>query len=211
MACLQPIIVGIAGGTGAGKTVLSKGIIDKLGSSKVSYIHQDSYYRDRSYLLPEDRERINYDHPDAIEMQLLIYHLQRLQDGYSIEKPIYDFISHTRKQKTEDIPPKEVILIEGIFVLVDKRLRELIDIKVYVDTDADIRFIRRLQRDIKERGRNIDSVVKQYLGTVRIMHMEFIEPTKKYADIILSGMNSVSYSVQRVISLIKEMKASRRK
>lgn len=193
-------IIGIAGGTGSGKTSVAQLIAGRLNPTDVVIIQQDSYYKDRSYLLPKERESINYDHPSAFDTQLLIDHLKRLKNNLSIEMPIYDFATHTRKKETVIISPAKVIILEGILLLANKDLRSLMDIKIFVDTDPDIRFIRRLERDIKERGRSIDSVIKQYLETVRPMHLEFVKKSKRYADMIISGEGKGDY--QEVIGFI---------
>ena len=190
----QPIIIGVAGGSGSGKTTVVREIIRGLGPEQVSVIQHDSYYYDRSDVPPDERVDINYDHPDALETPLLISHLKALQDGHSVEVPVYDFTNHARLTKTETIEPRRAIILEGILILADRTLRDMMDIKVFVDTDADISFIRRLQRDMHDRGRTLDSVVQQYLRTVRPMHLEFVEPSKRNADIIVpeGGHNEVA-------------------
>ena len=199
---MSRLLIGIAGGSGSGKTTVAREIIKAVGEGRVTYIQHDSYYKDRSNIPLEEREKINYDHPDALETSLLIEHLNRLLKGESVEIPIYDFITHTRKPVGNVVYPRDVIIVEGILIFVEKGLRELFDIKLYVDTDPDIRFIRRLKRDIEERGRTIDSVIKQYLNTVRPMHIEFVEPTKRFADVIIpqGGYNQVA--INMVISTI---------
>lgn len=201
--CKTLLVIGITGGTGSGKTMIAKAVINVVGTERVACIQQDSYYKDRSNISPKERENINYDHPDALENGLLVHHLQELRNGYPIEKPIYDFKTHTRKSETEIIYPKEVIIVEGILMLVDKRLRDLMDIKVFVDTDADIGFIRRLKRDISERGRTVESVISQYLNTVRPMHLKFVEPTKKYASIIIPEGAFDKAAIKKLVSMIK--------
>ncbi|MFQ6015655.1 MAG: uridine kinase [Anaerolineae bacterium] len=201
----KSIIIGVAGGTGSGKTTVSHAILDRVGRERITYIQHDSYYKDRSHLPPAERAKINFDHPDALETELLVAHLKQLQKGEVVHIPIYDFTTHTRAQETRLVKPKRVILVEGILVFVEEALRELMDIKIYVDTDADIRFIRRLQRDIAERGRTMDSVIGQYLATVRPMHLEFVEPSKRYADIIIpeGGFNVVALDM--VVARVEEM------
>lgn len=180
-------------------------IIRGLGTDDVMVIQHDSYYRDRSHLSPEERESINYDHPDALETGLLVQHLRKLRKGRPVEVPVYDFTTHTRREITEPVSPRKVIIVEGILILVDAALREAMDIKVFVDTDADTRFIRRLQRDIAERGRTMQSVIQQYLSTVKPMHLEFVEPSKRYADIIVpeGGYNQVA--VDMLITKIRSI------
>jgi uridine kinase len=191
------LILGIAGGTGSGKTTVAKAISKQVGSQRVRIIHQDSYYLDQSHLPLEKREKINYDHPSALDMNLLKTHIKMLKQGEAIEKPIYDFKIHSRIKETEHIDPMDVLIIEGIFALQDAELREMLNIKIYVETDADIRFIRRLHRDIQERGRTVESVITQYRDIVRVMHMQFVEPTKQYADLIIpeGGQNKVAINV----------------
>jgi len=168
---MKPIIIGVAGGTGSGKTTVSVAILERVGRERITYIQHDSYYKDLSHLPLEERHKINFDHPDALDTNLLVEHLKRLQAGSLIEVPIYDFTTHTRKGETRRVEPRAVTLVEGILIFADKALRDLMDVKIFVDTDADIRFLRRLQRDITERGRTLESVIRQYLETVRPMHL----------------------------------------
>ncbi len=195
-------IVGVAGGTGSGKTTIVNAALEKLNHPSVVVIQHDSYYKDRSNIPRSEREKINYDHPDAFETDLLICHLQDLIDGKPINKPIYDFVTHTRKKEVEIVKPAKCIIIEGILVHAEKALRDLLDIKIYVDTDPDIRFIRRLQRDLTERGRSLDSVIQQYMETVRPVHIEFVEPSKSHADIIL--LDSNASAIETVVSLLEK-------
>jgi uridine kinase len=190
----RPVLIGVAGGTGSGKTTVATIIKSRFEGESVRIMHHDSYYRDRSELPMEVREKINYDHPSAFENALLARHLQELMDRRPVEMPVYDYASHTRLEKTVSIEPVEIILLEGILVLADDLLRSLMDIKIYIQADSDERFIRRLLRDMKERGRDADSVIKQYVETVRPMHLQFVEPTKRYADIIIpeGGHNAVA-------------------
>jgi len=189
-----PIVIGIAGGTGSGKTTVADVILDKVGREKIAYLPHDAYYRDLSHLPRQKRAKINFDHPDSLETSLLIEHIEELKEWQPIKLPIYDFKTHTRTSKSERIEPRSVIFVEGILIFAEPELREMFDVKIYVDTDADIRFIRRLERDITERGRTTQSVIKQYLTTVRPMHLEFVEPSKRYADIIIpeGGFNTVA-------------------
>ena len=191
----RPFIIGVAGGTGSGKTTVSRSIQATVGPEYIAYLEHDSYYNDHSHLSPEERERGNYDHPNSLDTALLVRHLHALCRWEGIDVPIYDFATHTRSTtETRHVLPAPVILVEGILIFVEKDLRELMDMRIYVDTDADIRLIRRLRRDMEERGRTLESIVSQYLDTVRPMHLEFVEPSKRYADIIVpeGGNNRVA-------------------
>ncbi|MFS0575299.1 uridine kinase [Sporosarcina sp. 179-K 3D1 HS] len=190
----KPLVIGIAGGSGSGKTSVTNAIYDVFKKHSVVVIEQDFYYKDQTPLEFDKRLDVNYDHPLAFDTDLLIEHMEKLLRHEPIEKPVYDYALHTRSTKTVPIDPKDVIILEGILVLEDKRLRNLMDIKLFVDTDADLRIIRRILRDMNERGRTIDSVIDQYLSVVRPMHNQFIEPTKRYADIIIpeGGQNEVA-------------------
>lgn len=190
----RPVLIGIAGGTGSGKTTVATLVKSRFKEENVIIIHHDSYYRDRGTLTPEEREKLNYDHPSAFENSLLAEHLSQLMNRQSIEMPIYDYSTHTRLSDVRKINPPEIILLEGILVLEDECLRSLMDIKIYIDADSDERFIRRLLRDMKERKRSADSVIEQYVETVRPMHLQFVEPSKRYADIIIpeGGHNAVA-------------------
>jgi uridine kinase len=200
------MIIGITGGTGSGKTTVVRRIVESLPSGSVLVIPQDNYYKDGSHLPFEERTRINYDHPLAFDTDLLIEHVQHLREGRAVQQPMYSFITHSRHADTLEVTPHPCIIVEGILVLEDARLRNLLDVKVFVDTDADVRFIRRLKRDIVERGRSVESVMEQYLGTVRPMHLQFIEPTRRYADIVIpeGGDNEVAIDLlaSRVQKLI---------
>lgn len=204
---MQPLIIGVAGGTGSGKTTVAHAIIERVGRERIALVQHDAYYRDQSGKTPEVRARVNYDHPDSLETELMIEHLRQLRAGCPIEMPVYDFATHTRKTETRRVEPHPVILVEGILIFADPALREMFDVKVFVDTDADIRLIRRLQRDLEERGRTFESVITQYRETVRPMHLEFVEPSKRYADVILpeGGFNTVGLDliVARVQMLLE--------
>ena len=191
---MQSITIGVAGGTGSGKTTVALKILERVGFDRITYVPHDAYYRDASTLPPAERAQLNFDHPDSLDNDLLIKHLRQLQAGQAVEIPVYDFKTHSRTAETRQVTPQPVILVEGILIFVDKRLRDLMDVKIFVDTDADIRFIRRLQRDIQERGRLAESVINQYLRTVRPMHLEFVEPSKRHADVIIpeGGFNEVA-------------------
>ena len=200
----KPILIGITGGTGSGKTTVAEAIHSAFEGNSITMIMQDSYYKDQSHITFEERLKTNYDHPHSIDIDHLIRDLKSLMSGQSIDMPVYDFAEHTRKSETIRIVPTDIIIVEGILVLDDKNLRDLLDIKIYVDTDADIRILRRMQRDINERGRSMESVINQYLNVVRPMHEQFTEPTKRYADIIIpeGGRNKVAIDV--IIRSIKE-------
>ena len=193
----KPIIIGIAGGTGSGKSTIADALCSNFSEERIVKIQQDMYYKDQSHLSMEERIKTNYDHPKAFDNDLLVKHLNDLIQGKSIEKPSYDFTVHNRAKETTLVHPREIIIVEGILILEDERIRDLLDIKVYVDTDADIRILRRLLRDIDERGRTIESVVDQYLTIVRPMHMQFAEPSKRHADIIIpeGGHNYVAIDI----------------
>ncbi|MDK3754983.1 uridine kinase [Staphylococcus pseudintermedius] len=190
-------IIGIAGGSGSGKTSVTNKIMNNLEGHSVALIEQDYYYKDQSHLTFEQRLKTNYDHPFAFDNDLLIQNLKSLQSGQSVEVPTYDYTNHTRSDKTIAFQPKDVIIVEGIFALENEELRNMMDVKIYVDTDADLRIMRRLVRDTKERGRTMESVIDQYLTVVRPMHNQFIEPTKKFADIIIpeGGSNKVAIDI----------------
>jgi len=193
----RPISIGITGGTGSGKSTIAREIYKQFDDTCIAMLEQDSYYKDQSNLSFEQRTKTNYDHPDAFDTSLLVLHLNLLLEGQVIEKPIYNFELHNRMKETILMEPKEIIIVEGILVLQEKVLRDMLDIKIYVDTDADVRFIRRLVRDINERGRTTDSVIKQYLNVVKPMHEQFTEPTKRHADIIIpeGGHNKVAIDI----------------
>ncbi len=199
----KPLIIGVAGGTGSGKTTIANAIIAAIDHPQMVLIQHDAYYKDAGHLPLSERAKINFDHPDALETDLLVRHLRDLIAGRPIEMPIYDFATHTRLKTGVTKSPAKVIIVEGILIFCDQALRDLMDLKVFVDTDGDLRFIRRLKRDIQERERSLDSVITQYLGTVRPMHIAFVEPSRKYADIIIpEGHNPVSTAL--VVTLIRQ-------
>lgn len=205
---MRPIIIGVAGGTGSGKTTVSNEILRRVGVERISFIQHDSYYRDQSHLSLGERAKQNYDHPDSLESDLLVAHLQQLQAGRPVDIPVYDFTRYTRTGETRRAEPKRVIMVEGILIFAELALREMFDVKIYVDIDADVRFIRRLRRDMTERERTVESVIEQYVNTVRPMHLEFVEPSKRYADIIIpgGGFNTVAMDmvVARILELVGE-------
>lgn len=204
----SPLVIGIAGGTGSGKTTVANMILEQVGSDEIAFLPHDAYYRDLSERTQEERAQVNFDHPDSLETELLIEHVRELKAGKAIHLPSYDFKTHTRTAATIPIEPQPVIIVEGILIFVEPELRVLFDVKIFVDTDPDIRFIRRLQRDINERGRTTQSVIKQYLKTVRPMHLEFVEPSKRYASVIIpeGGFNQVALDmvVARIQSMLQE-------
>ena len=187
----RPLIIGMAGGSGSGKTTIVQSVVEIVGPDLIALIPHDAYYRAQDHLTYDERTQINYDHPDSLETELLVEHLKMLRAGVPIDRPVYDFSSHTRTGDTVRVVPESVILVEGILILSEPELRDLFDLRVYIDTDADLRLMRRLQRDILERGRTVDSVLTQYERTVRPMHLQFVEPSKRYADIIVpEGINA---------------------
>jgi len=204
----RPVVIGVGGGTGSGKTTVADAILARVGRERVALIPHDAYYRDLSHLPFEERVKTNFDHPDSLETELLVAHLDALCAGRTVAMPVYDFSTHTRTDETRRVTPRPVVLVEGILVFVERALRERFDIKVYVDADADLRFIRRLRRDIAERGRTMESVIAQYLDTVRLMHLEFVEPSKRYADVIIprGGFNEVAVDMvaTRVMAMIEQ-------
>jgi uridine kinase len=189
-----PLVIGIAGGSGSGKTTLANMILERVGVERIASLAHDAYYKDLSDLPFNQRHMINFDHPDSLDTELLIQHVQQLKQYQSIELPVYDFKTHSRTTATRQIDPRPVIMVEGILIFAEPTLRKLLEVKIFVDTDPDIRFIRRLERDIAERGRTAESVIRQYLSTVRPMHLEFVEPSKRYADVIVpeGGQNEVA-------------------
>jgi uridine kinase len=202
-----PVIIGIAGGTGSGKTTVARAIYDRVGRDRIEWISHDSYYRNFDGYSPEQRHQINFDHPDSLETELLTRHIDVLAKGSSVEVPVYDFSTHSRKAETQRVEPRKVVIVEGILVLAEAELRKRIDIKLFVDTPADIRFLRRLTRDIESRGRTLQSVVQQYLTTVRPMHEEFVEPSKRYADLIIPEGGENQVAINAIISRVEQLLA----
>lgn len=198
------MIIGVAGGSGSGKTTVVRRLIGELGGGyDVAVLHHDSYYRDASHLAPEERAAINYDHPDSLETELLIEHLEALLNGRAVEVPVYDFSNHIRTDRTERVEPRPVIILDGILILWDSRLRALMDVKLFVDADSDVRLGRRLSRDMEERGRSAEAVLSQYMETVRPMHLEFVEPSKRYADVILPRGGHNRVGVDMVVATVR--------
>ncbi|MBT3337510.1 MAG: uridine kinase [Anaerolineae bacterium] len=201
-----PLVIGIAGGSGSGKTTVAQEILNRVGAARIAFLQHDAYYKDLSGLPPVQKAAVNFDHPNSLETELLIQHIEELRKGQQVKVPIYDFSRHGRTEKTFDVLPRGVILVEGILIFAEPDLRKLFDVKIFVDTDDDIRFIRRLERDIAERGRTTENVIKQYVSTVRPMHLEFVEPSKRYADVIIpeGGRNrpALDMVVARIESLL---------
>ena len=200
-----PLVVGVAGGSGSGKTTVVRRIVDSIGDSHVTVIEHDRYYRDRSDLRLEERAALNYDHPDSLETDLLVRHVLELRAGRAVDIPVYDFARFARQPATETLQPRRAIIVEGILIFTDAELRKLMDVKVFVDTDDDTRFIRRLQRDISERGRTVQSVIEQYLGSVKPMHLEFVEPSKRYADVIIPQGGHNAVAIDMLLTLIRSL------
>jgi uridine kinase len=198
-----PIVIGVAGGSGSGKTTVVRQIVESLGPEQVIVLEHDRYYRDRNDLRLEERAALNYDHPDSLETDLMVAHLHELRAGRAVELPVYDFARFARRTVLEKAEPRRAIIVEGILIFTDPELRRLMDVKVFVDTDADTRFIRRLERDITDRGRTVQSVIDQYLGTVKPMHLDFVEPSKRYADIIVPQGGHNTVAIDMLLTLIR--------
>jgi uridine kinase len=205
---MTPIVIGVAGGSGSGKTTVVRRISESIGPDAVAVLDHDRYYRDRNDLRLEERAALNYDHPDGLETDLLVAHVKALKDGRPVEVPSYDFSRHARLANTETVTPRRAIIVEGILVFADAPLRALMDVKIFVDTDSDTRFIRRLSRDVAERGRTMESVIEQYQSTVKPMHFEFVEPSKRYADVILPQGGHNAVAVDMLLSLIRSLTAT---
>lgn len=202
---MEPVIIGLAGGTGSGKTTVAIDVKSRFSAKNVLILPHDSYYRDRSDLPFDEREKLNYDHPSAFENELLVEHLRRLRSWEAIDRPVYDYGTHSRSRETIKVEPAEIILLEGILVLENEQIRSLMDIKIYIDADSDERFIRRLLRDMKERNRSADSVIEQYVATVRPMHLQFVEPSKRYADIIIPEGGHNVVAIDLLITKIRDV------
>ncbi len=200
-----PLVIGIAGGSGSGKTTVAQEILNRVGASRIAFLQHDAYYKDLSGLPPTQKVAVNFDHPNSLETNLLTEHIEMLKQGQQVEVPIYDFATHSRTEKTFNVEPRGVILVEGILIFAEAALRGIFDVKIFVDTDGDIRFIRRLQRDITERGRTTDNVVQQYMSTVRPMHLEFVEPSKRYADVIIPEGGHNAAALDMVVARIESL------
>jgi uridine kinase len=202
---MKPLVIGLAGGTGSGKTSVANKILDRLDKNHIVVLQHDSYYKDLENFDGLTPDKINYDHPDSLETEILIQHIRQLCEGKTIHQPIYNFATYRRMIETQKIVPKDIIIVDGILIFVDKRLRELMDIKIFVDTDADERLIRRIRRDILERGRSVETVMNQYLGTVKPTHLEFVEPSKHWADIIIPRGADNLVAIDMIVTKIKSM------
>ncbi|HEX8599922.1 MAG TPA: uridine kinase [Chloroflexia bacterium] len=205
---MKPLTIGVAGGSGSGKSTVVHALMQAVGAENTAFLPHDAYYRDYRHLSIEERTQVNWDHPDALETKLMARHLEHLAAWQPVERPLYDFRDYTRMPETERVEPRPVIIVEGILILVEPDLREMLDIKAFVDTDADIRFIRRLQRDMLERGRSVSSVVEQYLGTVRPMHLDFVEPSKRYADIIIPRGGHNRVAIEMLVARVRSALAA---
>jgi uridine kinase len=200
---VKPLVIGIAGGSGSGKSAFARRVAEALTSASVAFIDMDAYYRNFAHLPMDERRCINWDHPDAFDHELLADHLARLSAGESVEKPVYDFATHTRSPMTTTVPPADVIVIDGILLFADERVRELCDVKVFVDADADVRLIRRIRRDMKKRGRPLDDILDQYISTVQPMHLQFVEPSKRYADVIVPRGGKNEVAIEMIVAKIQ--------
>ncbi len=201
----NPVVIGVAGGSGSGKTTVVRRIVESMGDDHVIVLEHDRYYHDHPELRLEERAALNYDHPDSLETDLMVRHVHELRAGRPVELPTYDFARHARRHTTDTAQSRQTIIVEGILIFADAGLRELMDIKVFVDTDDDTRFIRRLKRDVAERGRTMDSVIEQYLNTVKPMHLEFVEPTKRYADIIIPRGGHNAVAIDMLLTLVRSL------
>jgi uridine kinase len=206
----KPLVIGIAGGTGSGKSTVARKVAEALTTCSVAFIDMDAYYRNFAHLPMAERRRVNWDHPDAFDVDLLVAHLDRLAGGEAIEKPVYDFVEHVRSEQTAAVAPADVVVIDGILLFVDERVRERCDVKVYVDADADVRLIRRLRRDMAHRGRPFDEILEQYLTSVRPMHLQFVEPSKRYADVIVPRGGHNTVAIEMIVAKIQRRLQRRR-
>ncbi|HEX2642406.1 MAG TPA: uridine kinase [Thermoanaerobaculia bacterium] len=202
---LRPCVLGVAGGTGSGKTTVARAILEAVSRERIAFVEQDSYYRDVEWHSEAELLHHNFDHPAALDDELLISHIAALKAGHPVEVPIYDFVRHRRTDRTRRVEPRPVVLLEGILIFVEPALRELLDFKVYVDTDPDIRLIRRLKRDLAERGRTVEDVLRQYTETVRPMHLEFVEPSKRWADVIIPEGGENRVALEMVVARVEQL------
>lgn len=200
---MRPLVIGIAGGSGSGKTTVAQKIIERVGADHISLLEQDSYYKDLSHLSQKEREACNFDHPSILDTDFFIEQIKSIKSGSDVDKPMYDFVTHTRRKTTLKVPARQILIVEGILLYENSELRDILDVKIFVETPSDVRFIRRLMRDIKERGRSVDSVVRQYYETVRPMHKAFVEPSREYADIIIPWQGYNDVAIDMVISRIE--------
>ena len=209
-SAVKPLIIGIAGGTGSGKSTVARKVAGALDGASVAFIEMDAYYRNFAHLSMEDRRKINWDHPDTFDIDYFVEQLSQLAQGEAIDGPVYDFVTHTRSARTVRVPPADVVVVDGILLFADERVRALCDVKVYVDTDADIRLVRRVRRDIAERGRPLEEILEQYLTTVRPMHLQFVEPSKRYADIIVPRGGHNPVAIEMIVAKIhRRLESSR--
>lgn len=206
----KPLVIGIAGGTGSGKSTVARRVAEALTRASVAFVDMDAYYKNFAHLPLAERRRVNWDHPDAFDLDLFVDHLERLARGEAVEKPVYDFVEHVRAPRTVTIAPADVVVIDGILLFVDPRVRALCDVKVYVDADADVRLVRRLRRDMAQRGRPLDEILAQYLATVRPMHLQFVEPSKRYADVIVPRGGHNAVATEMIVAKIQRRLAAHR-
>ncbi|HKO15641.1 MAG TPA: uridine kinase [Gemmatimonadaceae bacterium] len=207
---MRPLIIGIAGGSGSGKSTVARNVAQALGAASVAFIDMDAYYRNFVHLPLAERRRINWDHPDAFDWELLVAQLTRMAAGEAIEKPVYDFVGHTRSPRTVIIPPAEVVVVDGILLFADARVRDRCDVKVFVDADADIRLIRRIRRDMARRGRPLEEILEQYVSTVQPMHLQFVEPAKRYADVIVPRGGHNQVAIEMIVARIQNRLSAKR-
>jgi uridine kinase len=203
---VKPLVIGIAGGTGSGKSTVARNVAAALGDASVAFLDMDAYYLDHGHLPIEERRKVNWDHPNAFDWDHLVHQLGRLAEGHAIDKPVYDFVVHARRADTVRIPPADVVVIDGILLFADARVRDLCDVKVFVDADADIRLIRRIRRDMAKRGRPLAEILDQYLSTVQPMHLEFVEPSKRYADVIVPRGGHNPVAIEMIVAKIAHRK-----
>jgi uridine kinase len=206
---VKPLIIGIAGGSGSGKSTVARRVAESLAAASVAFIDMDAYYRNYAHLPMEERRRVNWDHPESFDLELLVRQLSRLQQGAGVDKPVYDYLTHTRTQETKWVPAADVIVVDGILLFVDERVRDLCDVKVFVDADADIRLIRRIKRDTVKRGRPLEEILQQYLTTVQPMHLQFVEPSKRYADVIVPRGGHNAVAIEMIVAKIQRRLAVR--